>query len=637
MRLGIDLIADVFPAILESNSKVQLICVGPVIDLYGKFAALKLGRLMQLYPDRVYSRPEFTALPPCVFSGAEFCLIASRDEPFGLVAVEFGRKGALGVGARVGGLGNMPGWWYMIESPVSKHLINQFKQAIHSALASKPTIRAQMRARAAKQRFPVLQWAEDLSLMQDNAIKISQRCLVKNKQDVHNPGLSGTDTPGSGFNTPHTPRRFLGSIPWPLSSNATANAIQTTTNSAIQSGQSTPRPSSPSQTAPDSSAFSLGTRHGPGHVDKREGRRRLTKPPPGSRDGSIGAQLKRLSKSKQSSRENSPSRLKNSGKSSSTNSATPRQADLGTLNPGAENMNRVSRITEIMDEDGAATASVTQGDMYEPSLGDDAAEERSQIQGIHDVRDEEGSLPDEVFMSEAEVEESRNNRRLARLRASISQMEMNAPSSSMPPFAPPPGLPDLDPSTGAGTPSGEEDLLEAQSQDGAAASNDHTEPAAPYLSFNGVVQGKKDYKLQSVEPFFTDPTGLYYNAFDKKLMDLNTKNSESQLCVEEFLMKSEKDWFTRFHNVKMGRSPASTPGSSIFRVGRDTSGQNATDAGSPASSSRRGSSSNVGVNDNNPDQFLLQEGYKPPSGSKKFLQYRVGGWPVYSLLLAFVS
>ena len=69
---------------------------------------LKLGRLM-MYHDRVYSKPEFTALPPFIFSGAEFALIPLRDEPFGLVAVEFGRKGALGVGARMGGLGNMPG------------------------------------------------------------------------------------------------------------------------------------------------------------------------------------------------------------------------------------------------------------------------------------------------------------------------------------------------------------------------------------------------------------------------------------------------------------------------------------------------------------------------------------------------
>ena len=106
---GIDLIADVFPAILEAHSNAQLLCVGPVIDLHGRFAALKLNKMMEIYPGRVFSKPEFTALPPFIFSGGEFVLIPSRDEPFGLVAVEFGRKGALGVGARVGGLGNMPG------------------------------------------------------------------------------------------------------------------------------------------------------------------------------------------------------------------------------------------------------------------------------------------------------------------------------------------------------------------------------------------------------------------------------------------------------------------------------------------------------------------------------------------------
>ena len=116
MQKGVDLIADVMPHVLETNPNVQLICVGPQIDLYGKFAALKLGVMMKKYPGRVFSKPEFTALPPFIFSGAEFALIPSRDEPFGLVAVEFGRKGALGIGARVGGLGQMPGWWFTVES-----------------------------------------------------------------------------------------------------------------------------------------------------------------------------------------------------------------------------------------------------------------------------------------------------------------------------------------------------------------------------------------------------------------------------------------------------------------------------------------------------------------------------------------
>lgn len=95
---GVDAIADVFPSIMERHAHVQLICVGPVIDLYGKFAAIKLARMMQVYPGRVFSNPEFTALPPYIFSGADFALMPSRDEPFGLVAVEFGRKGVLCVG-----------------------------------------------------------------------------------------------------------------------------------------------------------------------------------------------------------------------------------------------------------------------------------------------------------------------------------------------------------------------------------------------------------------------------------------------------------------------------------------------------------------------------------------------------------
>lgn len=155
IQKGVDLIADAFPAVLEAHPEVQLVCIGPVIDLYGKFAALKLGKMMEMekYKGRVYSKPEFTALPDYIFRGAEFVLIPSRDEPFGLVAVEFGRKGALGVGARVGGLGQMPGWWYTVESTTTTHLLSQFKMAIDSALASKQEVRAMMRARSAKQRY----------------------------------------------------------------------------------------------------------------------------------------------------------------------------------------------------------------------------------------------------------------------------------------------------------------------------------------------------------------------------------------------------------------------------------------------------------------------------------------------------
>jgi len=67
MQKGIDLIADVAPQLLKENKNLQLLCIGPVIDLYGKFAAMKLQRLMEVYPGRVYSKPEFTSLPPFIF------------------------------------------------------------------------------------------------------------------------------------------------------------------------------------------------------------------------------------------------------------------------------------------------------------------------------------------------------------------------------------------------------------------------------------------------------------------------------------------------------------------------------------------------------------------------------------------
>jgi len=171
---GVDLIADVLPSLLEKRPSIQVIAVGPVIDLYGRFAAEKLARLMELYPDRVYSKPEFTALPPYLFSGADFALIPSRDEPFGLVAVEFGRKGALGVGSRLGGLGLMPGWWYPVESSATAHMLSQLTKTIKLALKSTEEERAILRARSAVQRFPVVEWRQRMEDFHRRSIMTSR-------------------------------------------------------------------------------------------------------------------------------------------------------------------------------------------------------------------------------------------------------------------------------------------------------------------------------------------------------------------------------------------------------------------------------------------------------------------------------
>ncbi|CAK5276043.1 unnamed protein product [Mycena citricolor] len=177
---GVDLIADIMPSMLEKRPSIQLIAVGPVIDLYGRFAAEKLARLMVMYPDRVYSKPEFTALPPYLFSGADFALIPSRDEPFGLVAVEFGRKGALGVGSRLGGLGLMPGWWFPVESNSTAHMLSQFTKTIKLALKSTEEERAVLRARSAVQRFPVVEWRQRTEDFHKRSINTSRGNAMSN-------------------------------------------------------------------------------------------------------------------------------------------------------------------------------------------------------------------------------------------------------------------------------------------------------------------------------------------------------------------------------------------------------------------------------------------------------------------------
>ncbi|KAL1964870.1 hypothetical protein VTN77DRAFT_6372 [Rasamsonia byssochlamydoides] len=132
------------------------------------------------------------------------------------------------------------------------------------------------------------------------------------------------------------------------------------------------------------------------------------------------------------------------------------------------------------------------------------------------------------------------------------------------------------------------------------------------------------YSLQKVSPFFTDANNEYARSFQRKLEKLNGKNSEDQLCIEEFLEKSEKDWFNRYRDVKLDKSPASMPASSVFRL--------KITGASPPQTPRRASINGKQV----VDQFLLLKDYVLSSGLKRLLLRRIGDWPVYSILLAFL-
>ncbi|KAG8157720.1 hypothetical protein KVR01_012382 [Diaporthe batatas] len=467
LQKGVDLIADIFPWVLETYPQTQLICIGPVIDLYGKFAALKLAKLMEKYPGRVYSKPEFTALPPYIFSGAEFALIPSRDEPFGLVAVEFGRKGALGVGARVGGLGQMPGWWYTVESTKANHLLHQFKNAIVAALKTDTQTRAMMRAYSAKQRFPVAEWLEKLEKLQQNVIKISEKTAKKAGK-----------------------KKFLSSTMNLL------NPSKEALNTEIQLQDRTP---AWMQQVPD-------------HDD----------------DASI----------------NNQSRL-------TTALNTPMQSR--PVSPGG----------------------------YESAVSSRSGTPLPWAPGHDRMESESPSV-------------------LSFSRPFALGMQNNASRASM-------------------------------------------------LSVDEVVGERHDFKLQQTDPFFTDSRGDFYTEFEKKLGTLDASNSISDLCIEDYLVKSEKEWFTEFRDVRLGRgrardASASRPGSrassrnasrnrsrsqlrlSLGHERRPSRLMNATPAGSDAGSPSE--------DDDYERQFELPQDYKPPNGLQRYLQYQLGDWPIYAILLS---
>ncbi|KAJ5632124.1 hypothetical protein N7490_008463 [Penicillium lividum] len=521
MQKGVDLIADAMPAVLEARSNVQVICIGPVIDLYGKFAALKLARMMEVYPGRVFSKPEFTALPPFIFSGAEFALIPSRDEPFGLVAVEFGRKGALGIGARVGGLGQMPGWWYNVESTSTSHLLMQFKLAIDAALSSKTDTRAMMRARSAKQRFPVAQWVEDLEILQSTAIQVHNKESSKghHQSRIHTPRDSSLRSPSEALSPLPSPGMHSA---FPHSRDSSYSSFNQVTDLGSNSARNIySRDAGPETEKPKSGlsrSLSLGVRSGPGHAGNR------------ARRG---------------------------------------QTAEGSQDTDSE----VDAIAEESDDDSN----------------------------------------EEYTLTPAQVEESRHVHAFQRHdipmhRRVPSQESVHARYMS--------------PLTSPGTPPASDQLLLPPRTLG----DSNRLSSASVLSLDSVVGNKKDFKLQKVDPFFTDGNGEYYYTFQQKLADLNGSNSEGPLCIEEYLIKSEQEWFDKFRNAKLGRHKSPTP--SIFRSKHNDS---------PSPSYNEETIIHVADSENGDewdDEFLLGKDYVPPTGLRKWMQIKIGDWPVYSIFLA---
>ncbi|KAL8766393.1 MAG: hypothetical protein Q9209_006827 [Squamulea sp. 1 TL-2023] len=574
---GVDLIADIFPSVLEKYPDVQLICIGPVIDLYGKFAALKLDKMMKIYAGRVYSKPEFTALPPYIFSGAEFALIPSRDEPFGLVAVEFGRKGALGVGARVGGLGQMPGWWYTVESTTTTHLLHQFKMAVEGALASPRETRAMMRARSAKQRFPVAQWVEDLEILQSTAIRIHQKEATKSQTRPSTPAAA---SPQLGSSSPP-------GIPLRAHSRSDSN-----TSPAGNFGTSSRKPS-----LGNLNSLSDWTKSRPGSVSSS----RAGSP---TRDNNIPP-VPKIQRSLSLGMKAGPGHLPTSERRGRKGLGKPRDRPEAHAN----------WVVDIDEEDGEYAIPSYYAD-NEYTLSPEQAEELQQRHRLS----QRAPLPPITPLNHDFL--SPRNGLSFGVSHDLGPIVRSPDLASTPPtpFTPP-------------TPTANDALLPPNA---AFSLNQRRLSGGSMLSLDSVVGDKKDFKLQKVDPFFTDSNGEYLKAFDERLKDLDGKTSEGPLCIEDYLVKSEKNWFNRFRDARLGRTPGqsrhASPAPSAFKKSRSPSPTGSIFHGETAFGKPEAMDTS---DDSVDDQYLLGNDYKPPTGLRKYMQVRIGDWPWYSFFLAF--
>ena len=476
----------------------------------------------------------------------------------------------------------MPGWWFTIESTTTRHFIHQFKTAIEDALRAKPAVRAIMRARAIVQRFPVSQWVEDLEKLQSSAIETSHRQAAKEKR----PTLVSPSTPAI-LETP--------SLLGVLQSRFTKPSLR-------------PRP--PVTQAPSQ----IG-----GLSPIAEGLL-LAEPSPG-----LGSKLGPSSKRKRAP----PPLLR------STTGAVPRpqiaSLDQQATGPSLSTARRPSLIRA-------------------PSTPDLRPEDS------RDHREVQRTLERPVMKRSPSMPQLRSNDRKA-----VKLLGMQIPAkgaSALNPSKPSPsssGDNSTGPSSAASSPitptsSGTDYVTPASTPPSsskqrfsvltspkAASSTNAANPkiihkpqavdmfpswgghyfphgSVAVLSTSEIKEEKPDNILQNVLPFFSDPEKEYERTFQQKLQMLDGKNSENELCIEEYLLRSEKSWFGKLRAAELNKN----------------TGERAREQATTAMVQEVKSKAKD-------DGFGLGASYQPPSGLKRILRIKIGDWPIYSFLLAFVS
>lgn len=507
----------------------------------------------------------------------------------------------------------MPGWWFTIESTTARHFIKQFKTAIKDALRAEPAVCALMRARATKQRFPVQQWVEDLEKLQSSAIEISHKQAAKEKR----PTLDTPSTPAiletPGLLNVLQSRLIKPSLrPRP----AVARGL-----SSIAEG----RPSRPKLTAAPSQIGDLssvaegrllaGPSPGLGSKLGPSGRRKRQPPPILRSSTGPVASTAFVADNKQSNgdRISRPSMLR----APTAPNIRPRQnqnSQEATQTVERPTMKRSPSMPQLRPNDRKAVkilgmqlpskeASALNASKHSPSSSDENSTPQPSDSSAPTTP---GSASTGFYTPASTPRTSRpqssvqtNTRPPSTVQTdtttatSITTTSVKAPANTFNVIHTPNAV-DMFPSLGG-----------------------HYYPhgSVPILSTSEIQEEKPDNTLQNVTPFFSDPKKEYETIFQQKLKKLNGKNSENQLCIEEYLLKSEKSWFGKLRAAELSKPaedkppPEQAPTAMVQEIRKKA----------------------------RDDGFGLGNNYQPPSGLKRVMRLKIGDWPVYSFLLAFVS
>ena len=532
-------------------------------------------------------------------------------------------------GARVGGLGNMPGWWFTIESTTSKHFIQQLKTAVENALRSKPDVRSIMRARATKQRFPVCQWVEDLEKLQSSAIEISHKQAAREKRPTFDSPSTPMIlvTPGllsvlqSRFKKPSLrPRPTVVQGPNLGRSLTTILEGRQDSDSALARDQARALGSFSEGRLLARSRPGLGSKTGPSS-------RRKAPPPLVISDSSNPVVRKDFTAVR--------------GQTGGHPVENQQRAPLPRF-PSASDIRTKCNISEQDTANTLKRPSITRSETLPHLRPNDkkavkflgmqlSASRASQLMSpTHSPSSSDGNSTQPASSPEAPLTPSTGyytppvTPTPPPSRMSTAQMSFQSNSTAATSVS---GVNSVGGDSSDGTPIS----IKVAKPSGAVKVNTiHTPHAVdwfpslgphyfphggiPALSTSDVKEEKPDNILQNVKPFFSDPEQEYEAKFKQKLKRLNGKNSEDQLCIEEYLSKSEKSWFGKLRAAELRKS-------SVYPMGEQP----------PEVVAQKNKEKKA-----REDEFGIRKNHKPPTGIKRILCIKFGDWPVYSFLLAFV-